>query len=78
MHRNKLLELEVFWDAMPCRLAKLPTFRAFIFKVNRCKKKQLQKFQRIVVPPSSESSIPSRIKYERFKDPCNVSERRPA
>jgi len=33
---------------------------AFIFKVNRCKKKQLQKFQCIVVPPSSESSIPSR------------------
>jgi len=26
-HRNKLLELQVFWDVMPCRLAKLPTFR---------------------------------------------------
>jgi len=27
MHRNKLLELQVFWDVMPCRLARLPPFR---------------------------------------------------
>jgi len=55
---------------MPCRLAKLQTFRVswcLHLQANRCKKKQLQKFQRIVVPPSSESSIPSRRKYHISK-----------
>jgi hypothetical protein len=50
---------------------------AFIFKVNRCQKKQLQKFQGFVVPPYSESSIPSRRRDERFKGPYNVTARRP-
>jgi hypothetical protein len=49
---------------------------AFIFNVSRCQKKQLQTFQGFVVPPSSESPIPSG-RDERFKGPYNVTARRP-
>lgn len=40
---------------------------AFIFTVRRSNKKQLQKFQRTVVPPSLVSSSPSRRRHQRCK-----------